>query len=337
MITINDIAKKAGVSPATVSRVLNNKNKNTSSDSLRILEIAQEMGYNCRKQQSRQGDATKTIGVAVPTYLTNFFYFNVYESIYMTADELGYAIRLRKMNYLHENQTNDDLIKAFDGTVDGIIFVGHFTITQKDIQPFIDRNLPMVFLLNNMDSEGVINILCDAYSGAYNATKYLIDMGHRKIAHIMGHPKNKTSIEKMNGYINALEDNGIHFDPSLVRVGNFSYEETYHCSMELLNEYTDITALFCCTDEMASAFIKAAIEKGLKIPEDISVIGFDDIRPGNLLGQGVPLLTTVNQPRREMAKYAVHCLYNRIHGIDIPVVRTYKTNLVIRNSVKKLV
>jgi len=336
LITINDIANKAGVSPATVSRILNNKNKYSNSKALRVLDIARELGYSVRKQQKRPATATKTIGVAVPTYLTNFFYFNVYESIYITADELGYAIRLRKMNYLHENQTNDDLIKAFDGTVDGIIFVGHFTITQNDIQSFIDKNVPMVFLLNNMDSEGVINVLCDAYTGAYDATQYLIDMGHRKIAHIMGHPKNKSSIEKMNGYINALEDNGINFDPSLVRVGNFSYEETYHCSIELLNDYPDITALFCCTDEMASAFIKAANEKGFKIPDDISVIGFDDIRPENLLGQSVPLLTTVNQPRREMAKYAVYCLYNRIHGIDIPVVKKFKTNLVIRNSVKRI-
>ncbi|NLL96301.1 MAG: substrate-binding domain-containing protein [Clostridiaceae bacterium] len=118
----------------------------------------------------------------------------------------------------------------------------------------------------------------------------------------------------------------------MVKIVNYSFDETYECSAELLDEFDDLTAVFCSEDLMAAAFINAAKDKGLKIPHDISVVGFDDLLPDNIIVHDMPLITTVRQARQNMATQAVYALINQIHGREEPYNLTFNLDLIIRNS-----
>lgn len=333
MATIKDVAKEAGVSHSTVSRVFSNNSRISPKTAQRVLEAARKVGYVHKKNvEISRTAATNTIGLVTPTYFSHAFFFNVYEAIFIAADKLGYSLVFCRMNPFHADQSNVDFISVFDGRVDGIIFIGDLPVTEKDLQPLISKKYPMVSLFNKIDSPYITNLVSDHVRGAYEVTSYLIKLGHTKIAHLMGDGYRPHSISKLEGYKKALEENNIEFDPGLVKVVNYSYDETYECSAGLLDEFDDLTAFFCSEDLMAAAVINAAKDKGLKVPFDISVVGFDDLMPDNIIVQNMPLITTVRQARQEMATRAVHILINQIHGREEPNDLIFNLDLIIRNS-----
>jgi DNA-binding LacI/PurR family transcriptional regulator len=333
MATIKDVAKEAGVSHSTVSRVFSNNSKISSKTVQRVLEAARKVGYVHKKNiEIPRTTFTNTIGLVTPTYFSHAFFFNVYEAIFTEADKMGYSLVLCRMNPFHVDQSNVDFIYVFDGKVDGIIFIGDLPVTEKDLQPLISKKYPMVSLFNKIDSPYVTNLVSDHHRGSYEVTSYLIKLGHTKIAHLMADGFRPHSISKLEGYKKALEDNNIEFDPRLVKIVNYSFDETYECSAELLDEFDDLTAVFCSEDLMAAAFINAAKDKGLKIPHDISVVGFDDLLPDNIIVHDMPLITTVRQARQNMATQAVYALINQIHGREEPYNLTFNLDLIIRNS-----
>jgi DNA-binding LacI/PurR family transcriptional regulator len=334
LATLYEIAKESGVSHSTVSRVLSGKMKMSAVTTKKIMDAAHKLGYNSSYsiQIPPSQAKTQTIGMVTQTHLSHPFFFNVYDTIYSTLDQMGYSLLLNWMNNTNANQSNVDFIKAFDGKVDGIIFVGQLPVDGTLLEPFIKKKCPMVSLLNKINVPGLVNIDANTFQGAYDATTHLIKLGHKRIAHILGHGTNIHSLQRRDGYIKALEDNQIPVDFDIIKVGNFSYVETYRCSLDLLNDFDDLTAVFCCTDEMATAFIDAAKDKGLKIPADISVVGFDDVKSYNFLADNVPFITTIRQPRQEMAVYAVKVLIDRIHGGEVPIEKIFQLELIIRNS-----
>lgn len=328
-----DVAKEAGVSHSTVSRVFSNNSKISPKTAQRVFEAAKKIGYVHKKSVDiSRSVITKTIGLVTPTYFTHAFFFSVYEAIFTAADKMGYSLVLCKINPYNIDQSNVDFISVFDGKVDGIIFIGSVPVTEKDLQPLLDKKYPMISLFDKIESPYITNLISDHHRGAYEVTNYLIKLGHKKIAHLMGDGFSQHSIGKREGYKKALEENNIVFDPKLVKIVNYSYDETYECSIKLLDEFNDLTAVFCSEDAMAAAFINAAKDKGLKVPGDISVVGFDDLMPDNNILHDLPLITTVRQPRLDMATQAVHTLINLIHGREEPYNLTYNLDLIIRNS-----
>lgn len=334
MATIYDVAREAGVSRSTVSRVINGK-KEVNEETRRIVEEAMRR-LDYRPNASARALASQksyTLGV-VSVGLTDPFYSSMIGSIYHSADELGYGT-LFCVNNLGK-QTKVDYFNILFGKVDGIIFVGENTVSYSELVRLVNAAYPVVLIENNMNIPEIISVNIDNFQGAYNATRYLIQLGHKKIAHMMGRKSSFEAADRLKGYTQALKDYGITMDAGLVKEGHYLFNNAYQCSKELLDERRDVTAIFCANDIMAAAFMHAAMERGLKVPDDISVVGFDDIKDSDLFLKEMPLLTTVRQPRRELAAYAVKTLVGKIERKEKGENKVFNTELVVRESTAEI-
>lgn len=330
MATIYDVAREAGVSSSTVSRVINEKKEVNEETRTKVQEAMQKLNY--RPNASARTLAlhkSYTIGV-VSAGLTDPFFSHFVDGIYITADEMGYGALFCENR--QQRKTNIDYFQILYGKVDGIIFVGENTVTRSELVRLQDEKYPIALIESNINIPGVIKVNIDNFQGAYNATRYLIQLGHKRIAHITGGRKSFESLDRISGYTQAMQDYGIEADNKLIKEGYFSYSEAYHCAMELMKKPEKFTAIFCANDIMAAAFMHAAMESGFDIPRDFSVIGFDDIKNSDLYIKGMPMLTTIRQPRYEMAAYAVKALISQIHGDEPLDNKVFNTELIIRES-----
>ncbi|MBC8061474.1 MAG: LacI family DNA-binding transcriptional regulator [Clostridiaceae bacterium] len=340
MITMYDVAKDAEVSCSTVSRVMNGSKKISKETTRKVMEAVQRLDYKLNVVIEKVNVSTHTIGVVACSYLSDPFYFPVFESIFETIEQLGYKMLFCRLDTTYGLQTNFDILEGLENKVDGIVFVGNFRITEKDIKIFIDNKRPIVSLFGYIDVPGVAHIITNNYQAAYNATTYLINNGHKRIAHIMAHRSYIHSIERMKGYVSALKDHNIPVDQDLITVGQFTFEEAYQSSLSFIDNNKNFTAVFCFNDIIAGAFIRACKERNLKVPDDISVIGVDDISYENLMiTKDIPLVTTMRQPRKEMADYTVRVLLQKLRGIEGIDRKIYNPILIERNTtmpIKKL-
>lgn len=331
MVTIYDVARMAGVSRSTVSRVLNDRKEVNNETRARVQEAIRKLNYSPNiSAQVLASQSTNTIGVV--SFGMKSFYSNFMDGIYYYADEIGYGTIFGVNNPV--NKTKVNYLNMMNGRVDGIIFLGG-TVSRNELVRLLDMNYPLVLIENDIRFPGVMSVNVDDYHGAYQATRYLIQLGHHKIAHIKGNPENHGAVERYKGFSQALEDHNLEFNTNLVKVGNYLFDDGYRASQELLVENPDIEAVFCANDNMAIAFIKAAFEKGLRVPEDISVIGFDDVSDQELLIKSMPRLTTIRQPYQEMAKHAVEALIQMINQKESIANKVFKGKLIIRDSTKQ--
>jgi len=329
LVTIVDVAKMAGVSRSTVSRVLNNRKEVKKETRVRVQEAISKLNYAPNvTAQALASQATKTIGVV--SFGMKSFYSSFMDGIYYYADELGYGTIFGVNNPV--NKTKINYLNMMNGRVDGIIFLGE-TVTHQELLRLLESNYAVVLIENDIRFPGLINVNIDNYHGAYQATKYLINLGHEKIGHIMGDPNSAGATERLHGYSQALEDHHLETNANLIKVGNYLFDQGYTAAIDLLKE--NPTAVFCANDNMAIAFIKAAGEEGLKVPEDISIVGFDDVYDQELIIKNMPLLTTIRQPYQEMAKYAVKALIHLITHKEALGNKVFKGELIIRQSASK--
>lgn len=333
MASIYDVAKKANVSKSTVSRVLNNLPGVMDDKKARILSAIKELNYHpngsARALALKQ---SKIIGVVVLATLGNF-YGSFIDGIYQEAYINGYSVLFCINNITKESENGVHYTSFLLDKVDGIIFLGH-AATREEIIRLRDQNLPIVLIYNYYKIPGVPSINVNNFDGAYNAVRYLIQLGHKKIAHLKGGKDAYSASDRFKGYVQALEDYNLEYDPDLVIEGNYSFPEAYVSSIKLLQRRSDFTAIFCSNDEMAGGFIKSAIEHGFCIPDDFSVVGFDDINlvlPYQNLSRG---LTTIKQPRYEMGQLAVKALIGKIENdVNSPNINL-DLEMIIRDSVK---
>jgi len=343
MVNIKTIAKLADVSPSTVSRVLSGKNKKTNSNTERIYEIAEKLGYkkNLLAKGVRTGKSY-TVGVII-TDISFSFYPEIIKGMEDTLSERNYALILKNTREDSEREKNA-IHNLVERQVEGIIIApiienvneDYFWELKKKNIPFvvIDRYYPYI----NCDFVGV-----DDRHGAYIAIKYLIELGHRNIGIVTGPLKTYTGKERFEGYKDAFLEFGIKFNPEYVKEGIYgNYEEVIKIGMqktkELIEKSPEITAIFYGTDILAIGGLKYLKEKGIKIPEEISIIGFADLIEARL---SEPELTTVRQPKYEIGKISAEMILKKIemkeglNNRDEKKKIFLKTELVIRNSVAK--
>lgn len=331
MVTIYDVARIAGVSRSTVSRVLNDRKEVNNETRARVQDAIRKLNYSPNvSAQALASQSTNTIGVV--SFGMKSFYSNFMDGIYYFADKMGYGTIFGVNNPV--NKTRVNYLAMMNGRVDGIIFLGE-TVTRGELVRLLDENYPLVLIENDIRFPGVLSVNIDNYHGAYQATRYLIQLGHQKIAHIMGNPESTGAMERVKGYSQALEDHQLESGSNLIKVGNYLFNDGYRASRELLVECPDLTAVFCANDNTAVALIKAVFEKGLRVPEDISVIGFDDVSDQELLINNMPRLTTIRQPYQEMAKYAVEALIQLINHQESHGNKMFKGELIVRDSAKQ--
>ncbi len=329
---MKDIAREAGVSKATVSRVINNTNPVSEEVRKKVEKIIKKNNYIPSSiARSLSKKETKVIGLIIPD-LSNSFYSELVRGISRTAHNNGYNVFL--CNTFKETKLEMEFLNLLEEKeVDAIILTTfHTTEAQKD---FIRRyKKPIVTVNRIFEGEGmpfVPNIDIDNYKASYEAVDYLIKSGHKKIGVIRADKDDNTCIDRLRGYKQVLNDNLMIADESYIIDSDFHFQAAYDGMMKILKNKNRPDAMFCFSDELATGAIKAIIDSGLKVPEDISIVGFDDIP---LAKRFIPSITTVKQPIFDMGKVAMETVCNMIIKKDDDRIANVTLNheFVVRNS-----
>ncbi len=293
----------------------------------------QNLGYqpNDLARSLRQGQ-THTIGMIIPDNINPFF-AEVARGIEDTGFANGYTVTLGNSdgNLERELLYVSELVAK---RVDGIVFVAA-GLSSESITQIQTENIPIVIIDRMPENIPVLidSVLLDNAKGGYQATRHLIELGHRRIACITGPSDLTPSADRVTGYVEAMSEAGIKADDRLITRGDFQYESGYAGALHLLDQPNPPSAIFACNDLMAMGAIRAVVTKGKHVPDDVSIVGFDDVR---LAAFTNPALTTVAQPKYDMGKLAANLLLERINGSQkAPEHHIQSTYLVVRDSTAK--
>jgi len=296
------------------------------------MEMAIKLDYKHNWHSEIARMDKHVIGIVASSPISNLFYFPIWRSIFEMADMLGYGIEFYRTDGTNGIRSNTDIIRTLEEHADGILYVGNFFFSKEELKILGELKCPIVSVFGNIDIPNVIHVKTNNHKAAYEATNYLIKLGHTKIAHIMAQRSFDQANERKEGYVKALEDNNLPVNENLIAVGDLYYSQAYKCSLDLIDSGNEFSAVFCFNDECAAAFIRAAKDRNWKVPDDISIVGFDDVLCDNDISKDIPLITTMRQPRRDMATYAFNSLLNRIRGIDVPIEKVFNPILIERFS-----
>jgi DNA-binding LacI/PurR family transcriptional regulator len=300
-VSIKDIAKAAGVSHSTVSRALSDSPLVSEETKLRIQLLAREMGYSPDAQaRSLVMGRTQTIGVVVTT-ITDPFIAEVVQAVESTAHSHGYSVLWASSQSEPERE-----IAAVEmlhtKRVDGVI------VTSSRVgalyQQHLDRlGVPVVLINSHSEQRGLytFSVSVDNQRGGYIAVKHLIELGHRRIAYVRGAADHSDDLARLGGYRQALNEEGIALDPTLVISGTGRVGGGERALSVLLEASDRATAVFCYNDMTAIGLLRAARREGISVPGDLAVVGFDDIP---LASYVTPSLTTIAQPKGQMGRRA---------------------------------
>lgn len=331
-ININDIAKKANVSKMTVSRVLNNNGPVASKTRENVLKIMKELNYQPNLiARSLSSNKTMTIGVVIPKteklFLDNYI-AQILSGITDIALENNYRIMLVPVKTI-DGDDGCYLNYARSKLFDGLILVKTKT-DDKHLDKLADSDFPFVVVNYRKNNEKINYVDSENINGAEKAVDYLFNKGHKNIAFVMGSINETNAKDRLKGYKKSINKNKLEFNENYVIYGDFSKEKAFAETNKLLKLKNRPTAIFCSDDYMAIGVIEQIIENGLSIPNDIAVIGFDNIELGKYIR---PALTTIAQPLYEIGKASAKVLLEIISKEAKPPVRKIlKTELIIRES-----
>jgi LacI family transcriptional regulator len=330
---MRDVAERAGVSVTTVSHVINETRVVSDDSRDRVLEAMSELGYqpNALARSLRRKE-TYTLGVIVPDSADPFF-AEVVRGIEDTSFQQGYTITLCNSDHdLDKELLYTNALR--EKQVDGILFFSAGGKSAEHIQRLQKRRMPLVVVDRHTLNMGLDSVLIDNDWGGWCATRHLVRLGHRRIACITGPSDLTLSAERVTGYRRALAEGRLPVDEKLILKGDFQFESGYQAARQLLAMDVPPTAIFACNDLMAVGVVNAVQELGYKVPENLSVVGFDDVRLASFIN---PPLTTIAQPKYEMGHIATTMLLERIDNPDMSSrQRMLDTELVVRRSTAPL-
>jgi LacI family transcriptional regulator len=324
-VTSKDIARRLSISQSTVSRALRGDPRVAPQTMARVLEAAREMNYApnlaARTLITRK---TATVGVVVSD-ITNPFYPELLEILHNEFALVGYRTVL--FNERTDASAERALAELVNGSAaDGIVYV---SATLGSPLPGRPGGVPMVLVNRYLDDLAVDTVVADNYRGGQLVAEAFVELGHRRIALIAGPENTTTSRDRERGFRAQLTASGVPLDESLRRVGRFSHRSGYHWCLDLLASKQRPTAVFAANDVIAFGALDAARRVGVRVPADLSIVGFDDIDMAGWEGFN---LTTVRQPLAEMGGAAVKLLIERIESGDglAPRPRVFPVRLVRR-------
>lgn len=320
-INIIEIARRAGVSTATVSRALNNNGPVREETRQKILQIARELNYKPNPiARSLSRKQTDTIGVILPELVDEFFM-----EIIRGIDETAYrANRYVMLSSFHSQRNIVETLLEFmsSGRVDGVILMA--PQMQTDLASLLEKSKKPVVLLNvNNTIPKAVYFNIDNYHGAFAITRHLIEHGYQRIGMILGPEGNCDAEERFRGFSDALAKYNLPVENSLIVQGDFAARSGYYGFGRLMNQDLKPEAIFAANDMMAVGCYEAAKSSNIKIPDDVAVVGFDDIYLGRLLS---PRLTTVHVPISELGSKAVRYLLQMIDG-EVDPEQPYREEL----------
>ncbi|MFN7252655.1 MAG: LacI family DNA-binding transcriptional regulator [Anaerobacillus sp.] len=335
MATIYDIAKKTGFSITTVSRALNNYPDVSAKTKKLILDAVEEMDYYPNSiARSLTTKKSWTLGVIfiedLGVGIKHPFFSAVIQSFKQRVESFGYDIIFLSQNVGSEKKSYLD--HALHRGVDGIIVVCS-NYDNPEVQNLMESNIPSVVIDLHSNKSSVV--YSDSFSGSEIAINHLYSLGHRKIAHISGHTKTFAGTERLRGFVEAVDKLNLNIPSSyIVEGGFFSYEDGYDAMKVLLELKDRPTAVFVAGDLMALGAISAIKEVGLNVPDDISIVGFDDIE---IAKYTTPKLTTVRQDTDLIGENAAKVLLNQINDNNkVYSAVTVPVELINRESTKEI-
>jgi LacI family transcriptional regulator len=325
---MKDVAERASVSVTTVSHVLNKTRYVNRSLVRRVENAFRSLGYqpNALARGLRRRE-TRMLGMVVPDN-RNLYFAELARSVEDACFELGYNVILCNSD---EDPAKESAYLSLlaEKRVDGIVFVASGN-DRSGVQALLQHKIPVVALDRELKGMRCDSIVVDNRGGGRQATLHLIGGNHRRVGCISG-PRNLTSAkERLQGYQDALAEVRLPVDPALIQMGNFHVEGGYTAVQTLLNLPNPVTAVFAANDLMAVGALRGIAARGLRVPEDVAVVGFDDIA---LAMYTEPPLTTVKQPIREIGKLATELIMARVKGErKEPQSHRLKTSLIVRGS-----
>lgn len=323
--TSYDVAKLAGVSASTISRFFN-RSSFVSHDKVKKIESAiKELEYKPNlKNYGGNNQRSMTIGVLIQDSDSPYT-SQILNDMEIVLQEQGYSLVIASGHWNKKLATHA-LQYLYKHNVDGVIVVTG-NLSKQQILEFA-KEVPVVAIGYNVEGENVRSINLDQELGGYIATLHLLQQGHINIAHIKGLTSQPDSLARFNGYQRALNERGIPLISGLVREGDFHPEMAYQQTLELIKSNVKFSAVFAANDLSAYGVIKALHDNGLKVPEDISVIGFDDLSISKYF---TPALTTLKQPIYALGAASAHSILNLLRGRHNEV-KTPPIDLIVRDS-----
>lgn len=328
--TINEIAERAGVSKATVSRVLNNSKPVSDEVKKRVLEVIEASNFKPNAvARSLSMRKSHLIGIILPD-LSNPVFSRIIAGIESTIRDKDYSLLITATDFNIDMKIKHIQILKDKG-VDGLILVTDHG-NEDFFKAMIDFKKPIVMIGSDSTVDTIPVVKIDNYQAACDATNYLIDCGHKEIAMIRGPLSDPQSgNERFEGFRDSLIKHGL-YDASLVEEGWYTFDDGYKAMEALLKKNNHISAVFCACDLMAVGAMKYTMLQGLKVPDDVSFIGFDDVDVSRMYN---PALSTVKQPFEMKGKLSIETLINMIEHKGTQVLSSshiLSHQLVIRDS-----
>lgn len=325
MVTIKDVAKKAGVSIATASCALNNHDNVKETTRQRVLEAASALSYtpsgfarNLKKQKT----------ILIGAFFNDFigpFYSELIRGI-QEVTVLNHYQLIACSDYGGDQSTANRFLR--ERMVDAAIVMAN-DIPSETLVQVADKDFPIMVLDRKLNHDYIYNVLIDNEGGAQMAVRHLIQNGYKRIAYLCGNVNSYDNSKRFAGYKKVLADCGIAFDKDLVIKGDFTERGGYQGMLEYLSGNSAPEAVFAGNDEMAIGALRALHELKLRVPEDVALVGFDDIQ---LASYVKPPLTTIRRPMYELGTLATHILFSAIRGDPVDTSVTLSTKLIVRES-----
>ncbi len=330
-LTIHDVAAAAGVSVSTVSRVLNDKDDVAPSTYAKVQDVIEEMGYTsslaARSMRSRR---TNVIGLVMPD-VGAAFSVEIMKGVNQAIAAIDYDLiiytqgNIKKTTTATQEQRYVALLNS--SITDGVIITTPVTTT-------FSTSSPVVAIDPNNETPNCPAVIATNCDGALTAVEYLLELGHRRIAHISGRLDLQSAVRRLQGYEEGLRQAGIEIDPKLIEYGDYTTETGYLCAKNLLLLPEPPTAIFAANDQSAIGAIRAIEDAGLNVPDDISVIGFDNITEAAFT---TPKLTTIDQSIFKMGQIATEMLIKLIEGKPVNnELFKVSTDLLVRDSCRSI-
>ena len=324
MATIVDVAKLAGVTPTTVSRVINNRGYISEKTRNKVNEAMDQLGYQPNEiARSLTKQKSNTIGVIVP-HISHPYFAKLISNLENEAAKSGYKIILCNSKEKAEKEKQYlDMCKS--NRVAGIILCSGNVESNK----INTGNIPVVLLEKNFE-EGKLGIQCDNYQGGKLATEHLIDCGCKRLLHFSGVIDEEMPADnREKAFIDICNENNIEFFIRKYDINTYNEMNYYEYIKDTLNEIKNIDGIFASSDLIAAQVIQVCNELNIRIPSDVKLVGFDDVEIAKLT---TPTITTIHQPIKEMARLAVELIDSKYKNIEVNEQTILPIELVVRNS-----
>ncbi|KAF1711557.1 LacI family DNA-binding transcriptional regulator [Pseudoxanthomonas sacheonensis] len=332
-VTIDEVAALAGVSPMTVSRVVNGQGKVRESTREKVMRAVRELGYTPNLAASSLAAAQHTRIALIYTNPSSAYLRELLVGALSGAARTAAQLVIDTWDNLNAEEQRS-AARTLAKSVAGVILPPPLCESKAVIKEFVGAGIPVVAIASGRFSNEISCVRIDDFRASKEMTEHLISQGHTRIGYIKGHPNQTASAHRYEGFRDALKEAGIAHDQTLVQQGYYTYRSGLEASEKLLAHRPPPTAIFASNDDMAAAVVSVAHRKGMDVPRDLSVVGFDDTSAATTVW---PELTTVHQPVSSMADSAIDILLRNIRrkdrGTRVVVDHVAPHQLVTRDSV----